>query len=78
MKPHRSVFCLGGSQLLVKLEFGGQWPLTMRARCSVFRYFPNPLGIVAAKQFVKLEFGELLVVTNYADWGVLHRKDRTL
>ena len=56
MKLHRSVFCLGGSQLFDILEFGGQWPLTMRARCSVFRYCPDPLGIVAAKQFVKLEF----------------------
>ena len=35
----------------------GQCPLTMRARCSAFRYFPDPLGIVTAKQLDKLEFG---------------------
>ena len=40
-----------------QLEFGGQWPLTMRARCSAFRYCPNPLGVVPAEQFDKLEFG---------------------
>ena len=40
-----------------KLESGGQWPLTKRARRSVFRYFPDPLGIVTAKQLDKLEFG---------------------
>ena len=39
-----------------KLEFCGESPLTMRARCSAFRYFPNPLGIGTAKQFDKLEF----------------------
>ena len=39
-----------------KLEFGGESPLTMRARCSAFRYCPDPLGIVTAKQCVKLEF----------------------
>ena len=39
-----------------KLGFGGQWPLTMRAWCSAFRYCPNPLGIVTAKQLDKLEF----------------------
>ena len=43
--------------LLDKLEFGGQWPLTMRTRCSAFRYCPNPLGIVTAEQLDKLEFG---------------------
>ena len=43
------------SLLRDKLEFGGQWPQTMRARCSAFRYFPDPLGIVTAKQFDKLE-----------------------
>ena len=42
--------------LLGKLEFGGESPLTMRARCSGFRYCPNPLGIVTAKQLDKLEF----------------------
>ena len=39
-----------------KLEFGGESPLTMRARCSTFRYCPDPLGIVPAEQFDKLEF----------------------
>ena len=43
-------------QLLDKLEFGGQCPLTMRARCTAFRYCPNPLGIVSAEQLDKLEF----------------------
>ena len=43
-------------QQLNKLEFGGQCPLTIRARCSAFRYCPDPLGIVTAEQFVKLEF----------------------
>ena len=42
--------------LFVKLEFGGESPLTMRARCSAFRYCPNPLGIVPAELFDKLEF----------------------
>ena len=42
---------------LNKLEFGGQWPLTMRAKCSTIRYCPNPLGIVTAEQLDKLEFG---------------------
>ena len=41
----------------VKLEFGGQWPLTMRAGCSAFHYCPNPLGIVTAQLLDKLEFG---------------------
>ena len=41
--------------LLAILEFGGQWPLTIRARCSRFRYFPDPLGIVTAEQFDKLD-----------------------
>ena len=41
---------------LDKLEFGGQWPLTMRARRACIRYFPNPLGIVTADQLDKLEF----------------------
>ena len=47
--------------LLDKLEFGGQWPLTMRARCSAFRYCPDPLGIVTAKQLDKLEFVKLFL-----------------
>ena len=45
--------------LLDKLEFDGQWPLTMRARCCAFRYCPDPLGIVTAEQLGKLEFGNL-------------------
>ena len=49
--------CCGN--LFSKLEFGGQWPLTMRARYSAFRYCPNPLDVVTAKQLDKLEFGEL-------------------
>ena len=44
---------------LTKLEFGGQWPLTTRARCSAFRYFPNPLGIVTAEVLDILDFTEL-------------------
>ena len=43
-------------ELLDKLEFGGESPLTIRAWCSTFRYCPNPLGIVTAEQFDKLEF----------------------
>ena len=43
-----------------KLEFGGESPLTMRTRCSGFRYCPDPVGIVTAKQLDKLEFEELL------------------
>ena len=64
---HREDFCLlfrycpdplgiVAAQQLDKLEFGGQWPLTMRARCSAFPYCPDPLGIVTAKQLDKLEF----------------------
>jgi hypothetical protein len=59
MKPQltvRRVYLYYCIILLDKLEFGGESPLTMRARCSAFRYCPNPLGIVTAKQFVKLEF----------------------
>ena len=41
---------------LDQLEFGGESPLTMRTRCSAFRYCPNPLGIVTAEQLGKLEF----------------------
>ena len=52
---HGSGFCI----LLDKLEFGGQRPRTMRARCSAFRYCPDPLGIVTAEQLDKLEFAEL-------------------
>ena len=39
-----------------KLEFGGESPLTMRARCSTIRYCPDPLGIVPAEALDKLEF----------------------
>ena len=49
-----------------KLEFGGESPRTSRARCSAFRYYPNPLGIVTAKQLDKLELayvGSLSVIT---------------
>ena len=41
-----------------QLEFGGESPLTIRARCGCIRYFPDPLGIVPAKQVDKLEFNE--------------------
>ena len=44
--------------LFGKLEFGGESPLTMRAQCSTYRHCPNPLGIVPAEQFDKLEFVE--------------------
>ena len=44
---------MGGQ--LDKLEFGGESPLTMRVRCSAFRYCPNPLGVATAKQIDKLE-----------------------
>ena len=44
------------AEQLDKLEFGGESPLTMRARCSAFRNCPNPLGIVTAEQLDKLEF----------------------
>ena len=46
----------------MKLEFGGESPLTMRAWCSAFRYCPDPLGIVTTEQLNKLEFG----VKNYS------------
>ena len=39
-----------------KLEFGGESPLTIRAWCGTIRYCPDPLGIVPAEQFDKLEF----------------------
>ena len=42
-------------QLFVKLEFGGESPLTLRAQCSALRYCPDPLGIVTAEQLDKLE-----------------------
>ena len=52
------------SKLLDKLEFGGESPLTMRAVCYAFRYFPNPLGIVTAKQLDKLEFGKITYMSS--------------
>ena len=54
-----TIRCCG--YLFDKLEFSGQWPLTMRARCSDFRYCPDPLGIVTAKQLDKLEFVKLFL-----------------
>ena len=45
----------GCFHLFDKLEFGGESPLTIRARCSALRYYPNPRGIVTAKQLDKLE-----------------------
>ena len=45
-----------------KLEIGGESPLTMRARCSGFRYCPNLLGIVTAEELDKLE---LVCFINY-------------
>ena len=44
---------LGGKLPVDKLEFGGESPRTMRARCSGFRNCPDPLGIVTAKQLDK-------------------------
>ena len=44
------------NQLTEKLEFGGESPLTMRARLVCIRYCPGPLGIVTAEQLNKLEF----------------------
>ena len=44
--------------LFAKLELAGMPPQAIRARCSRFRYFPDPLGIVTAEQFDKLEFNE--------------------
>ena len=32
-------------------------PQAMRARCSDFRYCPDPLGIATAEQLDKLKFG---------------------
>ena len=57
--------CMAAPDQLDKLEFGGESPLTMRARCSAFRYCPNPLGIVPAEQFDKLEFVMLLSAVIY-------------
>ena len=41
--------------LFYKLGFGGVPPLAMRAWCGAFRSCPDPLGIVPAEVFVKLE-----------------------
>ena len=54
-----------GAKLLDKLEFGGESPLTMRARCGDFRYCPDPLGIVTAKRFVKLEFDSITTALSH-------------
>ena len=51
--------CYGSIILSDNLEFGGESPLTVRARCSTFRFCPDPLGIVTAEQLNKLEFDEL-------------------
>ena len=50
----------GGFYLFVKLEFGGESPLTIRARWGCIRYFPDPLGIVPAEVLDKLEFVSLI------------------
>ena len=47
--------------LLNKLEFGGELPMTSRARCVCFRYCPDPLGIVTAEVLDKLEFVNLIL-----------------
>ena len=44
------------------LAFCGESPLTMRARCSAFHYFPDPLGIVTTEQFDKLEYVYLILL----------------
>ena len=36
-----------------QIGIGGESPRTIRAWCSGFRYCPDPLGIVTAKQFAK-------------------------
>ena len=54
--PHRIVYESARLYLLDELEFGGDAPAAIRARCGAFRYCPNPLGIVTAEQFDKLEF----------------------
>ena len=52
----------GCVHLFDKLEFAGMPRRAMRARCSVFRYCPDPLGIVTAEQLDKLEFGNMIVI----------------
>ena len=46
----------GGLSAVDKWEFGGEWPLTMRARLVSSRHFPDPLGIVTTEQLDKFEF----------------------
>jgi hypothetical protein len=54
IRQHSRLHAGGGCfHLFDKLEFGGESPLTIRAWCSGFRYCPDPLGIVTAKQFAK-------------------------
>ena len=57
------------AELFDMLEFAGMPPRAMRARCSRFRYCPNPLGIVTAVVLDKLEFIELI----NADFLFLHK-----
>ena len=45
--------------LFVKFQFIAQCAVTMRARCGWFRYFPDPLGNVAAAR--KFQFIALLI-----------------
>ena len=44
------------SHSFIKLEFGGQWPLTMRAGCYAFRYCPArlryPANVLSKNVFV--------------------------
>ena len=37
-------------------NLAGMPPQAIRARCSAFRFCPNPLGIVTAEELDKLEF----------------------
>jgi hypothetical protein len=53
---NRSIHAGCCGKLLGKMEFGGESPQRSRARCSAFRYFPDPLGVATAKQLDKLEF----------------------
>ena len=39
--------------------FCGESPRTMRARCSAFRYRPDPLGIVTAEVLDELGFDRI-------------------
>ncbi len=50
----RSVSFLRGSS--TNWNLAGMPPRAIRARCGAFRYCPDPLGIVPAEQFDKLEF----------------------